>query len=171
MDLDPESETLIPKCEDGVVHLKVLKLPSDYQLQSNPEADDLTFDSRHITSNIIDTVKSKAKIHFKSVSSSVVGFLSGAVSEFTKERKKRPSVSAMAQIKKLHQWCETQIDMNTHNNLFKRLWKVLVSDASFQHSSTRWIDVGFQNESPVTDFRGGGTLCVCVCVCDVEYIL
>ena len=152
MDLDRDSDMVVPKY-NGCICLKLLQLRPGL-LESNPETDSLTFKHKH--TSVMDTVKQNAKMHLKSVVGSLSGFMSQLVSD--KRPREPPSKAARAEINRLKRWSGTSVSSKVHEKLLKRLWKARVPNSSFKQKSSKWVDMGFQSSNPVSDFRGGGEL-------------
>jgi hypothetical protein len=158
MDLDPSSNMFVPKC-NGCISLKILKMRSSQVITPNPVMSELVFEYKNngvidTVKKHTDTIKKNAKIHLKSV----VGSLSGFMSQLVSRPKEDPSMAARAQLRRLREWSETSVSIKTHEKLLRRLWNVLVPDSSFKTKSSKWMDIGFQNSNPISDFRGGGEL-------------
>eukprot|EP00965_Chrysotila_dentata_P086806 2864939-Pleurochrysis_carterae.AAC.6 len=53
----------------------------------------------------------------------------------------------------------------SHETLLRKIWKALRdADEPYERVSSKWKDMGFQGDDPLTDVRGGGLLAVeCFC--------
>ena len=150
MDLDRNSDRIVPKY-NGCICLKLLQLRPGLLVS---RTDSLRFKHKH--TSVMDTVKENAKMHLKSVVGSLSGFMSQFVSE--KQPREPPSKAARAEINRLKRWSGTSVSSKVHEKLLKRLWKARVPNSSFKQKSSKWVDMGFQSSNPVSDFRGGGEL-------------